>query len=289
MPSTKELRTRITSVKNTQQTTRAMKMVAAAKLNRAKSAILNARPYALGIESVVKSVSSAQAIDHKFTKEKEATGKVLYVVVSSDRGLCGGFNAKISKYSYLKWINDKKDQNIDLLFVGKKAEVYFRSRGLENKLDIVENLVSDCSYSYSAKFTERLIKLYEEEGYEKVILFYNEFVSALSQEPKEVQLLPIQFHEEVETEELNKDYIFKPAASQIVDQLLHKYLNTQVFRAFLESLASEHAARMNSMESATKNAGEIINTLTLTYNKMRQAAITTELIEITSGAEALKN
>ncbi|MFK8137405.1 MAG: ATP synthase F1 subunit gamma [Bdellovibrionales bacterium] len=287
MPSTKELRVRIQSVKSTQQTTKAMKMVAASKLKRAQSAIMNARPYALGLERVVTNLVKGQDLSHRLCQQSPEDKKVLYVVFSSDRGLCGGFNSGISKFSMNEYKQMDSSTETDILFVGKKAASYFRNRKYVEKFDIVGDLAKVGDYSYAKKFTDRLINFFENEGYDKVYLLYNEFVSALSQDPKKVQLLPVKF--ETEASEDLSDYIFKPNAGEIVDTLIDKHVYTQVHRAILESLSSEHAARMNAMENATKNAGEILKSLTLTYNKIRQAAITTELIEITSGAEAIAN
>lgn len=288
MPSTKELRTRITSVKNTQQTTKAMKMVSASKLKRAQDAITNSRPYAKGIEAVVKNLMQSQSVDHPLCERKEATKKTLYVVFSSDRGLCGGFNSNISKFAMEK--AKANDSEYDIIFMGRKSESYFRNRGLEKKLDLVENMAKEADYNYAKKLTERLLALYEESAYTDVVLIYNEFVSALEQIPREFQLLPIAMEiPEEPTEETSVDYIFAPTAAEMVGSLIDRYVITQVQRAIFESLASEHGARMNAMENATKNAGELIQELTLTYNKLRQAAITTELIEITSGAQAIAN
>lgn len=286
MASTKELRTRISSVKNTQQTTKAMKMVSASKLKRAQDTITNARPYAQGIETVVRNLMKTQSVEHRFCERKEGEKKTLFLVFSSDRGLCGGFNSNISKFA-METVKATEGES-DIIFMGRKAESYFRNRGLEKKLDLVENMAKEANYSYAKALTERVIKLYEEEGYTDVVMIFNEFVSALEQIPRKFQLFPVEVSTD-NVEEDSVDYIFKPSAALMVDSLIDKYVVTQVQRAIFESLASEHGARMNAMENATKNAGELIKELTLTYNKLRQAAITTELIEITSGAQAIAN
>lgn len=287
MPSTKELRTRISSIKKTQQTTKAMKVVSASKLKRAQDTITNARPYAKGIETVVSNLMKSQSVEHKFCQRKEGPKKTLFVVFSSDRGLCGGFNSSISKFA-LEKVNATEGES-DIIYFGRKAESYFRNRGVDKKLDLIENMAKEADYSYAKTQTERIIKLYEEEGYTDVVMLYNEFITALEQEPREFQLLPIEWKQE-ESEEVEViDYIFKPSAAMMVDSLIDRYVITQIQRSIFESLASEHGARMNAMENASKNAGELIKSLTLTYNKIRQAAITTELIEITSGAQAIAN
>lgn len=288
MPSTKELRTRISSVKNTQQTTKAMKMVSASKLKRAQDAITNSRPYAQGIEKVVRNLMSTQSVDHKYCQRKEGAKKTLMLVFSSDRGLCGGFNANISKFAMQK--AKEVEGELDIIFLGKKAESYFRNRGLEKKLELIENMAKEADYNYAKALTEKVLELYEEQNYTDVVLIYNEFKSALEQIPREFQLLPISWEDNSSEEETAMvDYIFKPTAAEMVGSLIDKYLVVQIQRGIFESLASEHGARMNAMENATKNAGELIKELTLTYNKLRQAAITTELIEITSGAQAIAN
>ena len=287
MPSTKEIRVRIGSIKNTQQTTRAMKMVAASKLKRAQDAITNSRPYAEGIEKVVKNLMSSQSLSHPLCDKKDIPAKTLFVVFSSDRGLCGGFNANISKFAMNEVKNTEGEK--DIIFLGRKAESFFRNRGVELKRELIENMAKEANYSYAKALTEKLINIYQDEEYTNIVLIFNEFKSALEQIPTRFDLLPIAMGEEETSEETTKDYIFKPSPVMMIETLVDRYVVTQVQRAIFESLASEYGARMNAMENATKNAGELIDSLTLTYNKMRQAAITTELIEITSGAEAIAN
>lgn len=289
MPSSKEIRTRISSIKNTQQTTRAMKMVAASKLKRAQAAITNSRPYAQGIEKVVRNLMASQSVEHPLCRVKASAEKTLFVVLSSDRGLCGGFNANISKFA-IQAVQAATGEK-EVIFIGRKADAFFRNRGIHCRKELIENLAKEANYNYSRALAEKLIRLYNDEAFTKVVLIYNEFRSALEQVPTRFDLLPVAWNEEMPEDQRvkTKDYIFKPRPSEMVLSLVDKYVVTQVQRAINESLASEFGARMNAMENATKNAGELMESLTLTYNKMRQAAITTELIEITSGAEAIAN
>ncbi len=291
MPSLKDIRRRIGSVKNTRQTTRAMKMVSAAKLRRAQDDIINARPYARKIAMVAKRIASTANVENVLFGVEHESFKELVVVLTSDKGLCGGFNSSVSKLA-LQYYNQNKDKHqMDVIYIGRKGAEYLRRRGLPTG-EVVLNLAKEASYDYSAKFAERLLNSYLNESYSKVTIIYNEFKSAIAQKPTVEQLLPIDMNEDAwsATENLfSKDFIFEPSLEVILDQLLKRHINVQVYRCMLESLASEHGARMNSMENATKNAGDIIKRLTLTYNNARQAAITKELIEIVSGAQALES
>lgn len=296
MPSLKDIRNRIDSTKNTQQITKAMKMVSAAKLRRAQQNIVNMRPYAQGLMTVIADVATTHAVDHPLLSSgPEVDGrkkKVLLVVITSDRGLCGAFNTNVSKFTerYLR-DNANTSEKIDLLMVGRRGADYFRRRG-KVAVDTILNLAKDISYPLASKISHRVVDLYKGGEYEEVRIVYNEFVSAIQQTVVCETLLPIDV-EKAAT--LNKgtggfpaELIFEPSPAEIMDELIWKHFDIQVYRCLSESVAAEHGARMTSMENATKNAGEMIRTLTLTYNKARQAAITTELIEITSGAEALK-
>lgn len=291
MANTKEIRAKIASTVKTQQTTRAMKMVSAAKLRRAQNSIVNARPYARRIYSVIKKVAQTQQVDHPLLRQPEASGNMLLVVMTSDRGLCGAFNNSIIKYAKTFFdSNQSKYKKIDFLFVGRRGADYFRKRNIK-PVDTILNLSGDISYSLAGGVAEKLWKAYLQGQYSEVRLIYNEFKSAISQGVVDEVLLPIPPQTEAEGDSFgafSKEFIFEPELSQILDQLLVKHFAVQVYRCMQESVASEHGARMTAMENSTKNAGEMIRTYTLAYNKIRQAAITTELIEITSGAEALK-
>ncbi|RYZ77479.1 MAG: ATP synthase F1 subunit gamma [Proteobacteria bacterium] len=293
MPSLKDIRSRIDSTKNTQQITRAMKMVSAAKLRRAQQSIVNLRPYANTIYSVIADVAATGKVSHPLLTPKENPQSLLLVVMTSDRGLAGGFNTNVNKFADNYYRENKsRYQKVDFLFIGRKTSDYFRRRNV-NAVDTILNLSKDISYKYAGTVATRLIDSYTNGDYDEIRIVYNEFKSAISQQVVSELLLPIDTEKNAT---INKgeagfpaDMIFEPSPELIIDQLIAKHFVVQVFRCMAESVAAEHGARMTAMENATKNAGEMINLLTLNYNKLRQAAITTELIEITSGAEALKS
>jgi len=291
--SLKEIRSRILSVKNTQQITKAMKMVSAAKLRRAQDNIVNLRPYAQGILAMIADIASTQRINHKLLQQGSDPKKVLLVVLTSDRGLCGSFNSSVNRFAetYLKE-NTANFEKLDVFFVGKRASDYFKSRSLAQPVEVVLNLAKDISYTLAANVAEKLMKYFVDGGYDEIRMVYNEFKSAIQQDLTVETLLPIDMSKSTliyENEaKFARDLIFEPQPSAIIDELLHKHFGVQVYRIMSESLAAEHAARMTAMENATNNASDMIKNLTLTYNKLRQAAITTELTEICSGAEALK-
>lgn len=291
MPSLKDIRTRIDSTKNTQQITRAMKMTSAAKLRRAQNNITNLRPYAKTILSVIADIAATQRVEHPLLQAKENPQKVLLVVLTSDRGLCGAFNTNVSKAAYLYFRQQNgKVEALDFLFVGRKASDYFKRREIKG-VDTILNLAKDIRYDYAAKVADRLIELYEAGSYDEIRIVYNEFKSPIQQTVITERLLPVDIQNAGSLKEgtgFPVDMIFEPEPEKIIDALLKKHFAVQVYRCMSESVASEHGARMTAMENATKNAGEMISGLTLTYNKLRQSSITTELIEITSGAEALK-
>ena len=292
MANLKDIRTRIDSVKNTQQITRAMKMVSAAKLRRAQNSIVNLRPYALKLMQTIVNISATQRVQHPLLGENSNPKKALLIVLTSDRGLCGGFNNSVNKFAYNYFVqNQKKFEVLDLFFIGTKGRDFFKYRGILTD-DVLPNLAKEVSYTLAAKTADRLMKHFTEGEYDSVMMVYNEFKSAIQQNVVCETLLPIDksssTFKAVESSKFSEDFIFEPEPEKIIDGLLQKHFSTQVYRCMCESVAAEHGARMSSMENATKNAGEMISKLTLTYNKMRQASITTELIEITSGAEALK-
>jgi F-type H+-transporting ATPase subunit gamma len=293
MPSLKDIRTRIQSVKNTQQITRAMKMVSAAKLRRAQQNIQNLRPFAKHVLAVIADIATTHRIQHPLLSTNESPKKVLMVVLTSDRGLAGGFNNNINRFAY-KYHQDNvsKYEKMDYLFIGRKAADFFRARRVDG-IDTILNLAREVSYTMASNVANRLMEDFTNGGYDAIYLVYNEFKSAIQQTVVSERLLPV----DISSANLSggdakmpfsKDLIFEPSPEQIIDDLLKKHFVVQVYRAMCESVAAEHGARMAAMENATKNAGEMIRAMTLTYNKLRQASITTELIEITSGAEALK-
>ncbi len=292
MASLKDIRSKIESTKNTQQITRAMKMVSAAKLRRAQHNIVNLRPYANGLLSVIADIAATNRLEHPLLSVTLEPKKVLVVVLTSDRGLCGGFNTNACKAAERYYRANKANlEKLDFIFVGRRAVDYFKRR----KITAVENILSlekVISYALAANLANKLLELYRHGEYDEIKIIYNEFKSAISQVVVVEKLLPVDVSHVVKTPgeeaEFSKDMIFEPAPEIIIDELLKKHFATQVYRTMSESVASEHGARMTAMENATKNAGEMIKSYTLTYNKLRQASITTELIEITSGAEALK-
>lgn len=290
MANLKDIRSRIGSVKNTQQITRAMKMVSAAKLRRAQHNIVNLRPYAREILKVIADIKITRRVNHPLlSPPKTEPKKVLLVVVTSDRGLCGGFNANINRYAmnYYKE-NGPKYEQMDIICVGRKAADFFKKRNVQPR-DVILNLAREISYDMAADVAKNLMENFSNGHYDAVYMIYNEFKSAISQNVVCERILPVDVSESRLTDKTmaSPDLIFEPAPEVIIDELLEKHFSIQVYRCLSESVAAEHGARMAAMENATKNAGEMISNLTLTYNKMRQAAITTELIEITSGAEAL--
>jgi F-type H+-transporting ATPase subunit gamma len=292
MPSLKDIRSKIESTKNTQQITRAMKMVSAAKLRRAQQNIVNLRPYANGILSVIADIASTHRLEHPLLSITIEPKKVLVVVLTSDRGLCGGFNTNACKAAEKFYRANKPNlEKLDFIFIGRRAQDYFKRRNI-SAVDSILSLEKVISYTLAANLSSKLLELYRHGEYDEIRMVYNEFKSAIAQNVVVEKLLPVDVSQAStlvkEGVEFSKDMIFEPAPEIIIDQLLEKHFAIQVYRCMSESVASEHGARMTSMENATKNAGEMIRSYTLTYNKLRQASITTELIEITSGAEALK-
>jgi F-type H+-transporting ATPase subunit gamma len=291
MPSLKDIRLRIDSTKNTQAITRAMKLVSAAKLRRAQHNIVNLRPYAHSLLTLIADVRATQQVEHPLLTATDEPKRILLVIVTSDRGLCGAFNTNINKNAE-RWYraNAAKFEKVDVLFVGRRGADYFRRHQVK-PVDTILNLARDVSYSLGEKVADRVMEAYATGEYDEVKFIYNEFKSAIQQNVVVETLLPVNLEAATLTKGIGgfpPDMIYEPAPAVLIEQLLQKHFSVQVYRALSESVAAEHGARMTAMENATKNAGELIRTLTLTYNKVRQAAITTELIEITSGAEALK-
>lgn len=292
MASLKDIRSRIDSTKNTQKITSALKLVSAAKLRRAQQNIVNLRPYAKSLLTLIADIAETQQVEHKLLKQNSNPRSVLYVVISSDRGLCGSFNSSIAKFTENVIATEKpKYEKMDFIFVGRRVRDYFNRRDLQ-PIDFITGLDKDISYELAAGVATKVIDAFESGAYEEVHIVYNEFKSAIAQDVVSERLLPIDTNEinsfdNQDDQRFSKDLIFEPSPENIIDELLEKHFAVQVYRCMSESVASEHGARMTSMESSTKNAGELINKLTTTYNKLRQASITKELIEITTGAEAL--
>lgn len=286
MPNLKEIKSRITSVKSTIQITSAMKMVSAAKLKKAQDAIIQLRPYSNKLTEIMSSVSSASedSSQNKYSEVREVS-KILLVPITSNRGLCGGFNANIIK----KTIEIEKELNskteLTILSIGKKSSEFFK----KNKYNVHsthDDVFQDVNYEDVSKIAELILNDFANEKFDKVILVYNQFKNAATQIVMQEDFLPLNKTQSENSQEA-VDYIYEPGKDEILNELIPKSLKTQLFKAILDSNASEHGARMTAMHKATDNATELKNELTLSYNKARQAAITGEILEIVGGAEAL--
>ncbi|MGD9342497.1 MAG: ATP synthase F1 subunit gamma [Desulfuromonadales bacterium] len=290
MASLKDIKKRIGTVKNTQQITKAMKMVSAAKLRRAQDAVTAARPYADKMMDVLSSLALREDADSHHLLAERGKGKALVVLITGDRGLCGGFNTNISKAAE-RFIRANKDgyESYELLIVGRKGNDYLKRRAGMEIIKVHEHLVGSGQVTYpnGAMLGQEVIDLYRSDEYDAVFLIYNAFQSAMTQIQKITQLLPI-VPKEVDENIHVPEYLYEPNATEVLQQILPKHIEVQIFRSLLESAASEHGARMTAMDSASKNAAEMIGKLTLKYNRARQAAITKELMEIISGAESIK-
>lgn len=289
MANLKEIRTRIASVKNTKQVTSAMKMVAAAKLRKAQDAIFKIRPYSRELHKVAEQIAATTGdeVNSPLTEQRE-TENVLIILMASNRGLCGAFNYQVTKtamnYARNTYPNLLKNQKVQFLTIGKKGDEILRREGFKIWKNIDE-LLDKKSFDQSAAVTQDIMNQFIDKQFDKVILFYNAFKNAAIQKVTQNNFLPVEF--EQESTETDPDYIMEPTAAEIIKDLMPKILQITFHSALLESLASEHGARMTAMHMATDNATELIKELTLNYNKARQAAITNEISEIVSGANAL--
>ena len=284
MAQLRDIRRRIKSIKKTQQVTKAMKMVAASKLRRAQDAIVHARPYAIKLRELISYLVNAGDLpEHPFFQKRD--NPVLHILVlSGEKGLCGGFNANI--FRHVESLIRKYSGPVEMSVVGKKGIEYFKRR----KYNMINTYLTgdfDSHEQFANVLSSDLTKRFLSEKCGKIVISYSEFVSAIAQNPVSEWLLPLQF-DALEESQYNLDYIFHPNAQFILNELLPKFIYSQVYRSLLESQASEFGARMTAMDSATRNSQDMIAKLTLQYNRARQASITTELIEIVSGAEALK-
>ncbi len=278
-----DIRRRIRSVKNTEQITKAMKTVSAAKLRRAQERMFAARPYADQLRTILGNLSArVEDLRHPLL-EVRPEKRILMVVVTADRGLCGAFNSNISKAAQ-DFLKTNREKNAELMAVGRKGRDYFRLRGAtiaEEHIGVFAKL----DFEHARTIGERIVELYSAAETDAVYLAYNEFKSVLQQRIVIERLLPLG-SDELEVEASRVDYIYEQPPQEIFNRLLPQYVDVQVHRALLESAASEHGARMTAMDTASRNAGEMIDTLTLNMNRIRQAAITRELIEVVSGASA---
>ncbi|APZ45766.1 ATP synthase F1 subunit gamma [Polaribacter reichenbachii] len=287
MANLKEIRNRITSIKSTMQITSAMKMVSAAKLKKAQDAITAMRPYSSKLTELLQNLSATLDSDTGgvYSTEREVS-KVLLVVVTSNRGLCGGFNSSITK-TVIRTVAEKyADKQVDIFSIGKKgADVLTKEY---NVVATRNDIFDDLTFDNVALVAEKLMEMFVDGSYDKIELVYNQFKNAATQIPQVEQFLPIKPIEGGEAI-TNSDYIFEPSKVEIIEALIPKSLKTQLYKGIRDSFASEHGARMTAMHKATDNASELRDELLLTYNKARQAAITNEILEIVGGAEALNN
>ena len=290
MPSLKEVKNRIGSVVSTQQITKAMKMVAAAKLRKSQERIIQMRPFAQKMKSILQNLSASGADSDAWYSQVRTENKVLIVPISSDRGLCGSFNSTVIKAT-VKLIQDKyssqhERKNVTILPIGKKAYEFFNKRGYIVNADYW-NMFHGLSFDKVAQAAEYLMNAFRKGEFDKVEVVYNQFKNVATQILITEQFLPVQ-----QTQNTRKgpdiDYIFQPNQEEILSGVIPKSLKIQLYKAVLDSNASENGARMTAMDKATENAGELLKELRLTYNRTRQAAITKEILEIVGGAEALK-
>jgi F-type H+-transporting ATPase subunit gamma len=292
MANLKEVRNRISSVSSTQQITKAMKMVSAAKLKRATNAIIQLRPYANKLNEMLTNLSaSLEASSSPYLQEREPN-KVLVVVVSSNRGLAGAFNMNVIKATNNliaeKYDAQLKAGNVSVIAIGKKGQEFYQRRKF-NVIGDNNELFQDLNFENVSKITEAIMVGFEKGEFDRVEVVYNHFKNAAVQFIRTEQLLPVPKAEDTASNATQLDYILEPSQSEIVEQLIPKNIKIQLYRAVLDSHASEHGARMTAMDKATENAGDLLKALKLSYNQARQAAITTELTEIVSGAAALSN
>lgn len=295
MANLRDIRNRIESIKNTRQITKAMKMVAAAKLRKAQNRIIETRPYASKMKEIVGRLVQNANDDHTLLDKPETTDKVLFIVIGSDRGLCGAFNNNLFKV-VVKTIEEdygqyKKEGRLSLICIGRKAIKHFGKRNY-NILARYPNFFEEVKFNNASEIMDLVVRQFVKGQFDEVKLAYNEFKSVISQNRIVEQVLPIDpqtLVNEDQEQSKPKEYIYEPSVDKILEKLLPSHLNLQLWKAILESNAAEQGARMTSMDNATENANELQEDLELEYNRARQSAITTEISEIISGAQALEN
>lgn len=290
MANLKEVKNRINSVVSTQQITKAMKMVAAAKLKRAQDRITMMRPYSQKLSSILQNVSgSGEEMNNPYAKERTVE-KVLLILVTSDKGLCGAFNStvtrRVSSLMDGEYKSIAENGNLHFMTIGKKAADYLKRNKLPNNADYID-LFTRLNFDDVSEAAQFVMDEFEKGTYDKVEIIYNEFKNAATQVLNQEQFLPIAKANGEEGTDTDHAYSYEPSRDYIEKELIPTSLKTQLFKALLDSNASEHGARMTAMDKATENAGDLLKELRLTYNRTRQAAITTEILEITAGAEAL--
>lgn len=286
----REYKRRIRSVKSTQQITKAMKMVAAAKLRRAQEHAEASRPYTETLQGTLARLAAVSFdVRHPLLEKREDVRKVGYIVVTSDRGLCGGYNTNIIRTANMAIAEDERKIPEGIIAVGRKARDFYRKKGNVDAEFV--NLGDNVSYADAREIAQYVMNAYENQELDEVYLVYAKFINVLRQVPTVVKVLPLETPKEEEAEKDSErviDYIYEPSAEEILLTLLPKYVGSQIYHAMLEGKASEFGARMTAMGNATENAKELINNLTMVMNKVRQAAITDEILDIVGGAEALK-
>ena len=284
MATLRQLRHRVASIGHIQKVTNAMQLVAAARVRRAQDAILAARPYAEKLDQVLQQLSASVDADQHPLLAERPVERVAVAVVTADRGLCGGFNSSISRHA-LAEIEASENVQIDLVTVGRKGRDFFRSRDYEIGREFAD-VFKSLAFSRAVEIAEDMTRRFISGEVDRVVVIFSEFISLASQRPITEQLLPI-VPKETEGETQGPDYIFEPEPGRLLDVLVPRHVNFQIWRALLESNAGEQAARMQAMDNATKNAGDLIDELTREMNKVRQTGITLELMDIIGGAEAV--
>ena len=295
MPSLDDLKKRIASVKSTQKITKAMKMVAAAKLRKAQEAAEQSRPYSDNMKNLMDSISRGFVPtdnSRNLLTGSDEDKTYLLVLFTSERGLCGGFNSQISKALREKVVDlQKENKTVKIICIGKKGYDIVKRQYGDQIVDTVDlSAVKSIQYGDAKKISDKIIKMYFDAEFDKCLIFYNKFKSVISQIPTEQQVVPAEIVENDNDENISRDnsfFEFEPNEKEILEELLPLNFAVQIFKALLESSASEQGSRMSAMDNATRNAGEMVDKLTIEYNRSRQAAITKELIEIISGAESL--
>lgn len=295
MPSLKDIRNRINSVISTRQVTSAMKMISAARLRKTQDLVIKFRPYVNTLQDILNNLSEniSSEVESPYFRKEVIPQKILSIIITSNKGLCGSFNNNIIRYTINSIEQTYKDQlknkNIDFFCIGKKGFDYFKKLKY-NIIEYNQQLVHKLNYESAAELTEKLISFFIEKKYDEIIFFYNSFKNAATQLQKKEKFLPFEAHKtEICKEGYNKIYIFEPKAEELLNEIIPIILKSQVYKILLDSITSEHAARMTAMHKATDNASEMIRELRLYYNKVRQANITKELLDIMGGANALKS
>jgi len=290
MANLKEIRIRIASVKSTQKITSAMKMVSAAKLRRAQSSIQKLRPYSKKLSEILSNIAAENSAESNPLAEVRENKQTIIVLISSNKGLCGGFNNAIIKQSELllrtEYAQAHAEERLKFITIGKRVSDYVRSKKYAS-LGVYDHLTEKCSFEDAAKLAAELMQQFLDKKVDKVVVVYNEFKNAATQILSTEQYLPIAASQNTQDNTTAIDYIFEPSKQEIYESLIPKVMKIRLYKCILDSIASEHGARMTAMHKATENADELVKQLNLTYNKVRQAAITNEIIEIVGGAEAL--